>query len=281
MAYQKAQRVARRQAEAMVVEWDSIADLRQKQILSGRDLTYNHVLLPAILDRFAATHPTDRVLDVGCGTGLTSLRLATLVAEVVAIDPSERSIALARAAWLSLAPELTNLKFLRASVEEYALSGSPQFDQVVANMVLMDMADLTGGLEAVARLLKPGGVFTATITHPWFWPLYWGYDREPWFRYSEEIFIEAPLNITLEQTSFRTTHVHRPLQHYLSSLESVGLDLDQVCELQPAGDLLAEFPKPWSYPRYLLIRTRKQSSGPKGTQLRSADQDARAIEALE
>jgi hypothetical protein len=59
-------------------------------------------------------------------------------------------------------------------------------------MTLMTAPDLRAFAKALATLLQARGRFVAILTHPCFWPRYWGYEEEPWFHYEREIFIEAP-----------------------------------------------------------------------------------------
>ena len=51
------------------------------------------------------------------------------------------------------------------------------------------------------------------ITHPFFWPKYWGYESEEWYKYNEEIFIENEFSISFEKEMGKTTYIHRPLSH--------------------------------------------------------------------
>jgi len=109
---------------------------------------------------------------------------------------------------------------------------------VVQNEILMRFA------EALARLLQIGGVFVATLAHPWFWPRYWGYEKEAWFSYSREIFIEAPFEISHHRTQFTTTHIHRPLEYYLAAFASFGFSLDALVEPTLASDPASPSPSP-------------------------------------
>ena len=56
----------------------------------------NDILLPTIRDFFSLLRPRPRILDLGCGPGHESLRMASLGAEVVGIDFSPANIRIAR-----------------------------------------------------------------------------------------------------------------------------------------------------------------------------------------
>jgi hypothetical protein len=66
-------------------------------------------------------------------------------------------------------------------------------------MVLMDVPALEQFMEAASKVLASRGAFLFSVAHPWFWPKYYGYADESWFRYSDEIFIEGPFRISQEQ----------------------------------------------------------------------------------
>ncbi len=127
-------------------------------------------------------------------------------------------------------------------------------------MVLMNVLDAGNFLHAAHRVLRPGGALIATLTHPCFWPVYKGYDSEPWFDYSQETLINAPFTISLEEKSdFSTTHVHRPLSQYLTSAVDAGFEIHEVREPLPNPVLMAKYPTTWKYPRYIAIKLVKKS----------------------
>jgi SAM-dependent methyltransferase len=107
--------------------------------------------------------PQDRVLELGCGTGSTALRLAPLVGAYLATDLSSEMITIARE---KLAREpVPGLRFEVASAE-----GDPAeapFDAVLAFNLLHLVPDLDAALASVSAKLRPGGRFlskTACIT---------------------------------------------------------------------------------------------------------------------
>jgi trans-aconitate methyltransferase len=92
----------------------------------------------------------ERILDLGCGEGTLTEKIAGTGAEVVGIDASEEMIAGAKARGLDA--RLMNAEQLPFEHE---------FDGVFSNAVLHWVRDHDAMLEGVHRALKPGGRFVA------------------------------------------------------------------------------------------------------------------------
>jgi 2-polyprenyl-3-methyl-5-hydroxy-6-metoxy-1,4-benzoquinol methylase len=100
--------------------------------------------------------PGSRVLDVGCGQGVTSVEIARAYpgAEVVGLDLDEASVAVAREATAAagLADRVT---FVAADAASQA--GTEPFDLVTIFEALHDMGDPVGALRACRQVLAPEG----------------------------------------------------------------------------------------------------------------------------
>lgn len=95
-----------------------------------------------------APKPGEDILDLGCGDGVLSLRIAESGARVTGIDPSPSLVAAAQAAGLDA-----------VLGDGAALPYARRFDAVFSNAVLHWITDPDAVIASVARALRPGGRF--------------------------------------------------------------------------------------------------------------------------
>ena len=134
-------------------------DAARGQLTSTAADVYEQLFVPAIFARWppvlldaAGVAPGDRVLDVGCGTGVLAGAASGRVGasgRVVGIDPNEPMLTVARRR-----PE--PVEWWSASAEAIPFAGST-FDRVVSQFALMYFADRARGLAEMARVTAPGG----------------------------------------------------------------------------------------------------------------------------
>jgi 2-polyprenyl-6-hydroxyphenyl methylase/3-demethylubiquinone-9 3-methyltransferase len=96
-----------------------------------------------------------RALDVGCGGGLLAEEFARLGCLVVGVDPSEESLAAARA---HAAAQGLAIDYRRAAGEALPFADA-SFDLVYCCDVLEHVTDLRRVIAETARVLKPGGTY--------------------------------------------------------------------------------------------------------------------------
>lgn len=102
-----------------------------------------------------------RILDAGCGSGLFAIAAAQKNAsEVVGIDIDEPRIPYARES--AKKQGIINTNFHIMSLYDMSF-GEATFDRIISHTVFEHLPDLPGALEAMYRVLKPGG--EAFITH--------------------------------------------------------------------------------------------------------------------
>jgi SAM-dependent methyltransferase len=138
--------------EDQIKFWNEKAgrDWTQLQERMDRNLSRVHT---AIMD-FAAPKPGQAVLDIGCGTGTTSLALADAVGStgrVFGVDISQPMLALAK----SRAAGRDSLVFEMADASVQAFA--PEYDLLFSRFGVMFFDDPITAFANLHRALKPGG----------------------------------------------------------------------------------------------------------------------------
>ncbi|WP_432730565.1 class I SAM-dependent methyltransferase [Variovorax sp. W6] len=100
--------------------------------------------------------PDARVLELGCGTGTTALRLAGHVREYLATDIASGMIAIADEKLAAAA--IPSLAF-RVATAEQLMPDAAHFDVVLGFNYLHLVRDLPGTLRCIHALLGPEGLF--------------------------------------------------------------------------------------------------------------------------
>src|ERR1700751_2130862 len=112
----------------------------------GRFVALHAEALVEVLD----PRPGERILDLGCGDGFLTRRIAQSGATIVGVDSSPQMVAVARE---------HGAEARVASGE--SLPFDQEFDAVFSNAALHWMSDHDAVLRGVYRALKPGGRFVA------------------------------------------------------------------------------------------------------------------------
>jgi S-adenosylmethionine-dependent methyltransferase len=131
--------------------------------------TLRQVVRQELVARQLAEHLPDRpplrVLDVGCGQGTQALRLARRGHRVTGLDSSSRLLTDFRAALDAEPAEVGDrVRLVHGDAEELTgLFAPSSFDAVLCQGVLMYLPDPGPLLEAIARIVTPGGVVSLLV----------------------------------------------------------------------------------------------------------------------
>jgi SAM-dependent methyltransferase len=167
-----------------------------------------------------------RILELGCGAASCARWLRVRGADVVGLDISERMLAHARSA---CAETGIGVPMIQADGRGLPLQ-SGSFDTVCSAFgAIPFVADLTGVLTEVCRVLRPGGRWVFAVPHPMRWPF-------------PDVGGQAGLTVTgcyFDRTPYvevdeagRASYVehHRTVGDFVRAIRSAGLELVDLVE---------------------------------------------------
>jgi ubiquinone/menaquinone biosynthesis C-methylase UbiE len=140
--------------------WDSY--------MGAEGRSFQKVLLGPATERLLELKPGEEVLDVACGNGAFTRRMAQLGAKVTGCDFSEKQLEFANKRTKEN-KERIEFKLIDATDEsQLLLLGKQRFDAAVCTMAMMDMIVIEPLLSALHRILKSEGRFVFSVMHPCF-----------------------------------------------------------------------------------------------------------------
>jgi 2-polyprenyl-3-methyl-5-hydroxy-6-metoxy-1,4-benzoquinol methylase len=162
-----------------------------------------------------------RVLDAGCGQGYLSRLMASAGASVTGVEPAGRFIEFARRSEES---QPLGIEYFQRDLSRLGETDGVHFDAVVANMVLLDIADWESAVSNCLGALKPRGLFIFSLLHPCWTP-----DATTTWASHHQIELREYLQ-PYEVPSPHGVNYHRPLSDYLNFVLSRGANIIEVAE---------------------------------------------------
>jgi 2-polyprenyl-3-methyl-5-hydroxy-6-metoxy-1,4-benzoquinol methylase len=250
--------------------WDRKASFWDARMGDGN--VFQTTLVAPASERLLQVQPGQHIVEIACGNGVFSRRLADLGASVLATDFSSRFLELARTRERDR-PRPVDYRLVDATDEVALVAlGEGHFDAAVCNMGLMDMVTIDPLMRAVRRLLKPAGRFVFSVLHPTF---NIGGEtvlavemrdeggqmtRHASVKISRYLHVPTLLGAGMPDEPEPHLYFHRPLGTLLGAAFSAGLVLDGLEEpaLPPLDD--PRTPVSWSHfseiPPVLVCRLR-------------------------
>lgn len=240
--------------------YDEIAGWYDEAIRTGPLALFHEWVIPIVLD-LAGEVKDRRVCDLACGQGIVARRLVGLGAEVVGVDVSAGMLDLARG-YERDAPR--GVTYIRGDAQTLDAIADRTFDGVVCNLAFMDIPDLEATLRAVARVLRPGGWFVFSITHPCFPTPSLGWTHRGDEGLPQEIpdyFAEGFWRrANPEGVRGKVGSHHRTLSTYVNALARTGLTVKRFAEPQATASLVDRVPGYGEVPPFLVAKCEKPAS---------------------
>lgn len=251
--------------------WEANAETWTHHARAGYDLYRDALNTPVFLANLPDITGLDG-LDIGCGEGSNTRKLAERGARMTAIDIAPTFIRHAREAEAE-AP--LGIAYLEGDGTALPFAGE-SFDFATAFMSLMDMPRQDHALAEARRVLKPGGFLQFSILHPCFAPPYRKVLRNEAGdvrgievgRYFDGIdgeietwrFGAAPAEVKASVEPFRVPRFHRTLSDWVATIVAAGLAIEHMAEPRVDAETARTVPylaDTHVAPLFLHIRARK------------------------
>lgn len=146
--------------------WERNAEFWDEYMGEGR--SFQNLLIGPATEKLLELRSGQVVLDIACGNGAFSRRMAKMGVQVVALDFSRTFLQRARDRTVEHAHSIRYLHIDATDEQQLLALGRERFDSAVCNMGLMDMSTITPLMSALSQLLKPEGCFVFSVLHPCF-----------------------------------------------------------------------------------------------------------------
>lgn len=189
-----------------------------------------------------------RVLEIGCGSAPCARWLRRQGADVVALDLS--------AGMLARAAELNRSTGIDVPLLQADAGALPVLDASVdlacsAFGGLPFVADVEGALREVARVLRPGGRFVASVNHPMRWPFPDSPDPAD-LQVTSSYFDRRPYVETDDEGNTVYVEHHRTVGDWVRAVVGAGLVLEDLLEPEWTTGRTQEWGQ-WSPDRGALV----------------------------
>ena len=212
------------------------------------DFARQHLLNPALFSLLGDIK-NKKILDAGCGQGYLCRLLAKKGAIVTGIEPALDFIEYAIDREKK---EHLVITYFKEDLSKFKTND--EFDFVVSNMVFMDIPDYKSAIHNCIRVLKKGGSFIFSISHPCFFPDT-DWNKKPSLEI-KEYFAEYA-----EKQNFGYSF-HRTLGSYLNFIIEEGCEIKKLIEPQldkETAKLKPNYSREVHIPSFLLIKATKNS----------------------
>jgi SAM-dependent methyltransferase len=248
--------------------WDANSEVWDQRIGNGGG--WQTIVIAPTVERMLDIQAGEKVLDIACGNGQFSRRLADLGALVVASDFSPKLIEFAQQRSGAYGNRITySVVDATDEAQILAMAGEGErFDAAVCNMALMDIPAIEPLFRAVAKMLKPDGRFVFSVAHPCFngfertmQPELPDYDSTPTYTIKIRRYLsaEASKGLAINGQPKQQYYWHRPLHELLNSAFNSGLVMDRLEEPRLPADGQSKSAFDWSnydIPPLLFVRLR-------------------------
>ncbi len=200
--------------------WQKNAEFWDEQMGHESNFFHRDIVRPNV-EKLLQIDENDLVLDIACGNGNFSHRMAKQGARVIAFDYSPKMIELAIK---RRADVLDRVDFRVCDATDYDMlmdmKGEKPFTKAVCNMAIMDISEITPLFKAVYDMLAQDGIFVFATHHPC-------------FTYENEDYFKSCINkgVAIEGQPMLQNYYHRSIGDIFKVAFKTGFVLDGFYEV--------------------------------------------------
>lgn len=252
--------------ERIAEQWEINAEVFAN-LIGGTGTPHHREILNPCVDRLLGDVNGKKLLDAGCGEGYLSRYYARKGAIVTGVDTSRKLIDICKR---TTAQEEVN--FHVGNICNLHFISDSEFDLVLCNLVLLNVACLPESLSEFSRILCPGGILVFSVVHPAFnvyGPGSWEVgEKDPKTRrragqyfkvdryFDEKEYLRYWRTRQGEKFPKQFSFYHRTISTYVNALISTGFSLVSLREPRPVSDN-AFFDRERRIPFFIVFKAEK------------------------
>jgi ubiquinone/menaquinone biosynthesis C-methylase UbiE len=202
--------------------WGGVSEWYDNYLEENADSYQEKVIWPNLLRIISPKAPM-KILDLACGQGFFSRKLASLGVHVIGADISKELIEKA----VARSPEI---KFVVTPAHNLNFAKREYFDVVLCVLAIQNIQNISDVFSEVQKVLKKGGKFILVLNHPAFripQRSSWGFDEKNNIQYRriDGYMSSKTIEIDMNPGKFKknkTLSYHRSLQDFFKTFSKNG-----------------------------------------------------------
>lgn len=234
--------------------YDKFAKEYHNKRLTVMDSLWNrYIEIPAMTGLAKSVVKDKNVLDLGCGSGISTKNIQSWGGNVKGCDISKNLISIAK-------KENPKIPFIVCNAEKTPFKNL-EFDVIISGLMIHYLKDLKPVFKEVARITRKDGTFIFSMNHPF------GESYEKKIVDGVTVFVLKPyfnndkFEWSMSIEGMKMINYHHTFENIINTLIDCGFVVERLVEMQPTKELKKYSQKAYDrtskYPSFIAIKARK------------------------